>query len=164
MWYNIFSHAKRDRKINDAIHDMFSVCVVCIQNEGADEKLLNKKEMTLVKNVLGQKLTSCCQDPLTGFYRDGFCYTGPQDYGTHVVCARVTDAFLEYSKAQGNDLMSPRPEYSFPGLKDGDTWCLCVSRWLEAEKAGVAPLINLSATHAKALEYTTIELLKKYAL
>ncbi|MEM6812617.1 MAG: DUF2237 domain-containing protein [Pseudomonadota bacterium] len=116
------------------------------------------------KNVLGSQLELCCSDPITGFYRNGFCQTGSQDVGTHVACAKVTDEFLEFSKSRGNDLSTPRPEFSFPGLKAGDKWCLCASRWTEALEAGVAPLLNLKATHEKMLEYAEIEVLKKYAI
>jgi len=120
--------------------------------------------MTAAKNVLGTELKSCCFDPLTGFYRDGFCQTGPTDYGTHVVCARMTEAFLTYTKERGNDLSTPLPVYNFPGLKPGDQWCLCVSRWREAMLAGVAPPIILEATHERALDIVSIEDLKKYAI
>lgn len=115
-------------------------------------------------NVLGTELKSCCQDPMTGFYRDGHCRTGPQDYGTHIICAEMTSDFLNYSAGCGNDLITPRPEYHFPGLKPGDRWCLCISRWMEAERAGVAPPVSLSATHSSALDYVDIKILKKYAL
>ncbi len=114
------------------------------------------------KNVLGTPLQSCCTDPMTGFYRDGFCKTGEQDVGTHVVCAIMTDDFLEHTKAKGNDLSTPRPEWQFPGLKAGDSWCLCISRWIEAEKAGKAPQVVLEATHEKALAYTDFETLLEY--
>jgi len=120
--------------------------------------------MTTAKNVLGTELKPCCYDPLTGFYRDGFCQTGPTDYGTHVVCARMTAAFLTYTKERGNDLSTPLPVYSFPGLKPGDQWCLCVSRWKEAMLAGVAPPIILEATHERALDIVSIEDLKKYSI
>ena len=113
-------------------------------------------------NVYGEPLQMCCVDPLTGFYRNGQCLTGAEDYGTHIVCAIVTEEFLQYSKSKGNDLITARPEYNFPGLKAGDGWCLCISRWLEAIEVGVAPPINLAATHEKALQYTTIELLELY--
>ncbi|TMM59583.1 DUF2237 domain-containing protein [Maribacter algarum] len=116
------------------------------------------------KNVLGGELESCCFEPKTGFYRDGFCKTGADDYGTHVVCAEMTDEFLAFTKTKGNDLSTPKPEWRFPGLKAGDKWCLCILRWLEAEKAGKAPKINLKSTHEKALEYTSLEKLKAYAL
>ena len=116
------------------------------------------------KNVFGKPLETCCQDPLTGFYRDGFCHTGEQDHGSHVVCAQVTTEFLEYSKAQGNDLITPRPEFNFPGLKEGDFWCLCATRWVEAYKEGVAPKIKLKASHEKLLEFATLEDLEEYAI
>ncbi|SCY28387.1 hypothetical protein SAMN05192588_2040 [Nonlabens sp. Hel1_33_55] len=115
------------------------------------------------KNVFGKPLMGCCTDPMTGFYRDGYCRTSNADTGTHVVCAIMTKEFLEYTKSKGNDLSTPIPEYRFPGLKPDDKWCLCISRWLEAEKAGVAPLIDLDATDEKALEYTNIHVLKTYA-
>lgn len=114
------------------------------------------------KNVLGTALCSCCFEPKTGFYRDGFCKTGAEDYGTHVVCAIMTEEFLEYTKLKGNDLSTPIPQWSFPGLKAGDKWCLCIMRWLEAVKAEKAPKIVLEATHEKALEYTTLEVLSGY--
>ena len=115
-------------------------------------------------NVLGEKLEVCCTSPMTGFYRDGRCETGPMDTGVHVVCARVTEEFLSYTKAQGNDLSTPYPEYGFPGLKAGDCWCLCASRWKEAFDDGVAPAVNLSSTHEKALEYVSLDDLRKHAI
>ncbi len=114
------------------------------------------------KNVLGTELQSCCFDPLTGFYRDGFCKTSDEDLGTHIVCAVMTDEFLKYSKSKGNDLSTPIPEWHFPGLKAGDKWCLCILRWLEAEESGIAPNIVLEATHEKALEYTDFEVLLEF--
>ena len=116
------------------------------------------------KNVLGTALKSCCSDPLTGYYRDGFCNTGPTDYGTHVVCAVMTKEFLTYTLEQGNDLSTPRPEYSFPGLTPGDKWCLCASRWKEALLDGVAPPVHLEATHEKALAFVSLEKLKSHAV
>lgn len=113
------------------------------------------------KNVLGTALKKCCDSPKTGFYRDGFCHTGPQDYGTHVVCATLTKEFLEFTKAKGNDLFTAKPEWDFPGLKPGDKWCICAHRWLEAKKAGVAPQVYLEATHEKMLEFSTIKDLTK---
>ena len=113
-------------------------------------------------NVLGEKLKSCCHDPITGFYRDGFCKTGEQDFGKHTTCAVLTDEFLNLSKSKGNDLKSPKPDFNFPGLKAGDKWCLCISRWLEAYKAGLAPKIDLQATHIKTLDYIELEILKKF--
>jgi uncharacterized protein (DUF2237 family) len=113
-------------------------------------------------NVLGTALKPCCNEPATGYFRDGFCRTIQEDSGTHIVCAIVTQEFLEYTKSRGNDLSTPIPHWSFPGLKAGSKWCLCISRWLEAERAGKAPLVVLEATHQKALDYTTLELLQKY--
>ena len=115
-------------------------------------------------NVLGTPLENCSCDPMTGYLRDGFCNTTPDDFGTHVVCAVVTKEFLEYSASKGNDLMTPIPHWNFPGLKPGDKWCLCVSRWKQAEKAGAAPLVDLNATQAVAIKYVNISLLKKYAI
>ena len=114
------------------------------------------------KNVLGTELQMCCSDPLTGFYRNGVCATGPTDYGTHIVCAMMTQQFLDFSKSKGNDLITPREEYSFPGLKHGDRWCLCISRWVEAYSSGVAPPIDLEATNERALDYVSLEVLKMY--
>ena len=116
-----------------------------------------------VLNVLGGLLDTCSCNPMTGYLRDGFCNTTPDDFGTHVVCAVVTKIFLEYSFSKGNDLMTPIPHWNFPGLKPGDKWCLCVSRWKQAEKANAAPLVDLKATHALALKYVSLELLTKYA-
>jgi uncharacterized protein (DUF2237 family) len=120
--------------------------------------------VTEATNVLGGKLETCCTSPMTGYYRDGKCNTGGGDYGAHVVCAQVTEEFLTFSKQRGNDLISPVPLFNFPGLKPGDRWCLCASRWKEALDAGVAPPIVLSATHASALEYVSQEELRQYAL
>lgn len=119
-------------------------------------------EKSTALNVLGTTLESCCNDPMTGYWRDGFCRTANEDQGTHVVCAVMTEEFLEYTKSKGNDLTRAIPAYQFPGLKAGDKWCLCILRWLEAEKAGVAPMVALASTDDKALEYTTLEMLKKY--
>ena len=115
-------------------------------------------------NVLGGPLQACSFDPLTGFFRDGCCHTDDNDHGTHVVCARVTADFLVYSLAKGNDLMTPRPEYRFVGLKPGDRWCLCANRWKEALEAGVAPPVVLEATHIKALASVTLAQLQAHAL
>jgi uncharacterized protein len=104
-------------------------------------------------NVLGTELRCCCLKPRTGFYRDGFCRTGPEDRGLHTVCAVMTEDFLLFSRQRGNDLITPRPEYDFPGLKADDRWCLCVTRWQEAYEAGRAPLVQLEATHVSALEF-----------
>lgn len=115
-------------------------------------------------NVLGGALQCCCTQPLTGFYRDGFCRTGAEDTGLHTVCAQVTAEFLAFSKARGNDLSTPQPFFQFPGLKPGDKWCLCVQRWKEALDDGMAPPVDLNATHASALEYVSMTDLKTHAL
>ncbi|MBN3875026.1 MULTISPECIES: DUF2237 family protein [unclassified Nostoc] len=120
--------------------------------------------MTDAKNVIDGNLEVCCTSPMTGFHRDGFCRTGGQDFGSHVVCAQVTSEFLEFTKSQGNDLSTAVPDFNFPGLKPGDRWCLCASRWQEALEAGVAPPVILSATHARALEVVSLDELKKHAL
>ena len=114
-------------------------------------------------NVFGEELILCGTSPMTGAYRNGCCDTGPFDAGTHTVCAIVTEAFLQFSKGRGNDLTKAYPQYNFPGLVDGDRWCLCVSRWLEAYRAGVAPPILLKATHQKTLEYVSLDRLKEFA-
>ncbi len=115
------------------------------------------------KNVLGGDLLGCSYAPLTGFFRDGCCRTGADDLGTHVVCARVTAAFLQFSLERGNDLMTARPEYRFAGLKPGDRWCLCALRWVEALEAGVAPPVVLEATHERVLEMVDPDVLRKHA-
>jgi uncharacterized protein len=115
------------------------------------------------RNVLGSELIGCCDSPATGFYRDGYCHTGPQDIGSHTVCVKVTQEFLDFSVQSGNDLVTPHPEFDFPGLKPGDRWCVCVARWREAFEAGAAPQVMLTATHEKALEVVTLEQLKRHA-
>jgi uncharacterized protein (DUF2237 family) len=119
--------------------------------------------LTSGRNVLGGALAACSFDPLTGFFRDGCCRTRGEDLGQHVVCARVTEAFLAYSKAQGNDLSTPVPEYRFKGLKPGQRWCLCAQRWLQAWQAGVAPPVVLEATHEKALNVIPLAVLQAHA-
>lgn len=116
------------------------------------------------RNVFGQPLMPCSVDPVTGFYRDGCCHTGPEDMGSHTVCAVMTAAFLTFTRAQGNDLSTPRPEFGFPGLKPGDQWCLCAARWREAYEAGSAPQVALMSTHERALEVCDIEMLKEHAV
>jgi uncharacterized protein (DUF2237 family) len=115
-------------------------------------------------NVLGHDLRPCCRDPLTGFYRDGYCRTGPGDTGLHTVCAVMTEEFLAFSAAQGNDLVTPHPEWDFPGLRPGDRWCLCVTRWKEAFEAGVAPFVDLEATHTSTLEFVELRDLQAHAV
>jgi uncharacterized protein (DUF2237 family) len=114
-------------------------------------------------NVFGEKLENCSDNPLTGFYRTGCCETGPQDSGRHLVCAVMTNEFLEFSKLQGNDLSTPIPQYNFPGLKEGDQWCLCALRWKEAYEAGMAPKVVLEATNEKVLKTLEMDTLIKYA-
>lgn len=118
----------------------------------------------MAKNVLGGDLKPCCQNPLTGFYRDGYCQTGPEDQGRHVICAQMTPEFLTYTRSRGNDLSTPVPAFNFPGLKPGDRWCLCASRWQEAQAAGVAPPVSLVATNIVALEVVPFALLQEYCL
>ena len=120
--------------------------------------------MSEAKNVLGEPLEVCSVDPLTGFTRSGACETGAQDLGSHTVCARVTEDFLAYSKSKGNDLTTPVPELGFTGLKPGDRWCLCILRWKEALKAGLAPPVVLEATHISALEFVDLEDLQAHAV
>ena len=120
--------------------------------------------MPTPKNVLGGELESCSTDPMTGFYRDGCCRTGPDDLGLHLVCIEATDEFLAFSKSRGNDLSTPNPMYQFPGLAAGDRWCLCVERWKEALEAGMAPAVVLAATHISTLEFVDLEELQTYAI
>ncbi|MBE0490758.1 MAG: DUF2237 domain-containing protein [Sulfurospirillum sp.] len=115
-------------------------------------------------NIYGEMLENCSKAPLSGFYRDGMCRTSPQDFGNHSVCAIVTDEFLIFSKKAGNDLITPMPEFHFAGLKAGDRWCLCATRWLEAYHAGVAPQVYAKATSNKALEIIDMEILKPYCM
>jgi uncharacterized protein (DUF2237 family) len=120
--------------------------------------------MTDDSNVLGGRLEPCSVEPRTGFFRDGCCNTGPEDLGLHVICARMTAAFLAFSAERGNDLSTPQPEAGFAGLKPGDRWCLCAGRWREAFDAGVAPPVVLSATHEEALAVVTLDDLKRHAV
>ena len=120
--------------------------------------------MSTARNVLGGPLAICSTDPLTGWRRNGCCETDGQDLGLHLVCAEATEAFLDHQKRVGNDLVTPRPEFGFPGLKPGDKWCVCLSRWMEAFNAGCAPPIYLKATHEEALAVAPLDVLKRYAL
>jgi uncharacterized protein (DUF2237 family) len=115
-------------------------------------------------NVFGEALESCSERPLTGFFRDGCCNTSDQDVGSHTVCVEVTRDFLEFSRFRGNDLSTPVPEFEFPGLKAGDRWCLCASRWLEAHEAGMAPRVVLKSTHERALEIVPLKVLRTFAI
>ena len=116
------------------------------------------------RNLFGEPLQSCSERPLTGFYRSGCCHTGPEDLGLHTVCVEVTTEFLAFSKARGNDLSTPLPEFDFPGLEPGDRWCLCAARWREAFDAGSAPRVILGATHEATLDILDLQDLKRYAL
>ena len=120
--------------------------------------------MAGAKNVLGSDLKTCSRKPLTGFYRDGCCNTGADDLGLHIVCIRATEEFLQFSRERGNDLSTPHPEMSFPGVQPGDQWCLCAMRWKEALDAGVAPPVDLEATHISTLEFVDLADLKAHAV
>jgi hypothetical protein len=120
--------------------------------------------VSTAKNVLGTPLKTCSTDPMTGFYRTGCCDTGADDVGIHIVCARVTAAFLAFSKSRGNDLTTPNPFFGFRGLRPGDQWCLCAERWKEALEAGMAPPVVLEATHIAALEFVDLEDLQRHAV
>ena len=120
--------------------------------------------MRRAKNVLGTDLEMCSVDPMTGFFRDGCCNTGAEDLGMHTVCVQVTEAFLEFSKKCGNDLSTPMEQYDFPGLREGDRWCLCVLRWKEALESNMAPKVVLNATHMSVLEFVDLEDLQSHAI
>jgi len=159
-------------RLNKIYHKIFTSIITLLlilfsKNSNALDnmtKIPNKNFKENAKNVLGTKLESCCFDPLTGYFRDGFCHTNFQDVGTHVVCAQITDEFLQFTLSRGNDLITPAPNYNFKGLKVGDFWCLCALRWLEAHEAGVAPKIKLESTNSKALDYIDLKTLKKYQI
>ena len=120
--------------------------------------------MSSQNNVFGRPLVPCSMNPKTGFFRDGCCNSGPEDRGAHMACVQLTAEFLEFSKARGNDLSTPMPQYGFPGLHAGDRWCLCASRWREAYDAGVAPRLFLGSTHEGMLEYVSLEEISRFAL
>jgi uncharacterized protein len=128
--------------------------------EGKNHPNLGPSEL----NVLGTELKPCCFNPLTGFFRDGFCHTSPEDLGIHTVCIEVTEKFLKFSKEAGNDLSTPVPQIGFKGLKEGDRWCLCASRWIQAEKKGYAPRVYLESTHEETLAMVSLDILKKYSI
>ncbi len=118
--------------------------------------------MTSFYNVFGDPLQQCSCEPLTGWYRDGFCSTDTSDLGLHTVCSVMSRSFLSYSRAQGNDLITPIPEHSFPGLKEGDRWCLCASRWMQSYLDGMAPFVILESTNIKTLTIIDLDILEKY--
>lgn len=127
-------------------------------------KIMEETTIPASMNVLGDPLQDCSSNPMTGFFRDGCCRTRSDDLGQHTVCAEMTDEFLAFSKERGNDLSTPRPEFSFPGLKAGDRWCLCAARWVEAYEAGIAPHVVLAATHESVLSLVPLSELQKYGL
>ncbi len=116
------------------------------------------------KNVFGEKIIPCCMEPMTGYFRNGYCHTDVSDHGIHTVCVQLTWEFLEFSKTAGNDLSTPKPEFNFPGLKEGDSWCLCAGRWLEAYKQGCAPKVNLKATNEETLAIIPLNILQEFSL
>ena len=116
------------------------------------------------KNVFGEEIETCCESPITGFFRDGFCHTDDTDQGVHTICVSMTEDFLEFSKSKGNDLSTPRPEFNFPGLKEGDGWCLCAERWVEAYEVSMAPKLYIKRTNLRTLDIVPLEILKKFAI
>lgn len=118
----------------------------------------------MAKNVLGGELVTCSESPMTGFFRNGKCDTCGDDKGMHMICSRMTEKFLKFSKERGNDLSTPMAEYNFPSLQAGDFWCLCLQRWIEAHEAGFAPRVKLDATHTSVLEFVDLDVLKSYAV
>ncbi len=116
------------------------------------------------KNVFGEEIETCCESPITGFFRDGFCHTDDTDEGVHTICVSMTEDFLEFSKSKGNDLSTPRPEFNFPGLKGGDGWCLCAERWVEAYEVSMAPKLYIKRTNLRTLDIVPLEILKKFAI
>ena len=116
------------------------------------------------KNVFGEEIETCCESPITGFFRDGFCRTDDRDEGVHTICVSMTKDFLEFSKSKGNDLSTPRPEFNFPGLKEGDSWCLCAERWAEAYEVSMAPKLYIKRTNLRTLDIVPLDILKKFAI
>jgi len=115
-------------------------------------------------NVFGEEIETCCESPITGFFRDGFCHTDDTDQGVHTICVSMTEDFLEFSKSKGNDLSTPRPEFNFPGLKEGDNWCLCAERWVEAYEVSMAPKLYIKKTNLRTLDIVPLNILKKFAI
>jgi uncharacterized protein len=133
-----------------------------MSNDNPTPHVESNSPVSVAKNVLGTPLKPCCFNPQTGFYRDGFCHTGPEDLGLHTACVVVNEPFLSYSKAQGNDLSTPHPEWNFPGLKPGDAWCVCALRWVQAYEDGMAAPLILEACHESLLEQVPLEVLKQF--
>ena len=142
-------------------HERSDGCLVLAAPQKAENAPASTKNRTPT-NVLGTSLETCSTQPLTGWFRDGLCRTDARDRGSHVVCAAVDEAFLKYTKSRGNDLSTPKPKYGFPGLKAGDKWCLCATRWYEAQRAGKAPPVVLGATHHKAEALVPLDILKAH--
>ena len=122
------------------------------------------ESLSLQRNVLGELLESCCKDPVTGFFRDGYCHTQFHDVGGHTICVKITEEFLQFSLSKGNDLVTPNNQFGFPGLKPDNQWCICAQRWKEAFKADKAPPVHLRSTNAKALEVVSLDILKQFAI
>ena len=137
---------------------------VMLKGEKIFENFKFENFNNITKNVLGKPIKMCSASPMTGYFRDGVCNTDETDSGTHVVCAKMTKKFLEYTKKKGNNLSTPNPQYNFPGLKPGDKWCLCALRWKQALDGKVAPMVDLEATHKKALDYVNMDMLEKNKL
>ena len=116
------------------------------------------------KNVFGEEIETCCESPITGFFRDGFCHTDDTDEGIHTICVSMTKDFLEFSKSKGNDLSTPKPEFNFPGLKEGDSWCLCAERWAESYEMSMAPKLYIKRTNLRTLDIVPLDILKKFAI
>jgi uncharacterized protein len=154
----------KNKKLAFILILLFFANITLSNNSSAQNMTRIDNQQSITTNVLNKKLQPCCFEPLTGFYRDGYCKTNAEDVGTHVVCAKVTDEFLQFTLSRGNDLITPNLRYNFPGLKDGDKWCLCALRWLEAYKAGIVVPVILESTHHKALEYIDLATLKKARL
>lgn len=132
---------------------------------GKTIKNIRKKTRIMNQNnIFDEPIEECCSNPITGYFRDGFCHTDTLDRGLHIVCSLITSDFLSFSKARGNDLSTPRPEFNFPGLKEGDSWCVCAERWKEAYEYGFAPKVFLKRTHKKASMIIDLDILKEYAL
>ena len=150
-----------------------SICGELINSQGPrvewwrqpllDSSCLAESFGSMARNIFGRDLVPCSTDPMTGFFRTGVCDTCADDLGMHTVCARMTEDFLQFSFENGNDLITPRPEYSFPGLKSGDFWCVCLNRWIEALESDVAPPLKLEATHASVLEFVDMDILNEHA-
>ena len=163
--WNVQSPCRLDRHNSNHIHRSISL----LKATQDDDDEIVKDQIYSGYNVLGTELTCCCSNVGnsgigTGFYRNGYCSTGDMDLGRHTVCVRVTSDFLAFSKSVGNDLSTPMPQYNFPGLKDGDIWCLCALRWAQAYNAGKAPQVYLQATHQKTLDHIPLEVLMIFAI